>query len=71
MATDTAYVMFTSHLVARRRVPAATCSSLRYMLSSFAVPPRRPAKQRRRQLTAKLTLDGKPAAIFIRDGTGL
>jgi hypothetical protein len=36
-ATDVVYVMFTSAVVARRRVPAATWSSLWYMLSSFAV----------------------------------
>ena len=36
-ATDAVYVMFTSAVVARRRVPAATWSSLWYMLSSFAV----------------------------------
>src|SRR5438128_4006434 len=35
--TDAVYVMFTSAVVARRRVPAATWSSLWYMLSSFAV----------------------------------
>jgi hypothetical protein len=31
------YVMFTSAVVAKRRVPAATWSSIWYMLSSFAV----------------------------------
>jgi len=36
-ATDAVYVMFTSAVVARRRVPAATWSSLWYMLSSFTV----------------------------------
>ena len=36
-ATDAVYVMFTSAVVARRRLPAATWSSLWYMLSSFAV----------------------------------
>jgi len=36
-ATDGVYVMFTSAVVARRRVPAATWSSLWYLLSSFAV----------------------------------
>ena len=36
-ATDAVYVMFTSAVVARRRVPAATWSSIWYMLSSFAV----------------------------------
>jgi hypothetical protein len=36
-ATDAVYVMFTSAVVARRRVPAATWSSLWYLLSSFAV----------------------------------
>jgi hypothetical protein len=36
-ATDAVYVMFTSAVMARRRVPAATWSSLWYMLSSFAV----------------------------------
>jgi len=35
--TDAVYVMFTSAVVARRRVPAATWSSLWYLLSSFAV----------------------------------
>lgn len=35
--TDAAYVMFTAAVVARRRVPAATWSSLWYLLSSFAV----------------------------------
>jgi uncharacterized membrane protein YhaH (DUF805 family) len=36
-ATDAVYVMFTSAVVARRRVPAATWSSIWYLLSSFAV----------------------------------
>jgi predicted small integral membrane protein len=36
-ATDAVYVMFTSAVVARRRLPAATWSSIWYMLSSFAV----------------------------------
>jgi hypothetical protein len=36
-ATDAVYVMFTSAVIARRRVPAATWSSIWYMLSSFAV----------------------------------
>ena len=36
-ATDAVYVMFTSAVVARRRVPAATWSAVWYMLSSFAV----------------------------------
>ena len=35
--TDAVYVMFTSAVVARRRVSAATWSSVWYMLSSFAV----------------------------------
>jgi hypothetical protein len=35
--TDGAYVMFTSAVVARRRVPAATWSSVWYLMSSFAV----------------------------------
>src|SRR5262245_11033985 len=35
--TDAAYVMFTSAVVARRRMPAATWSSIWYLLSSFAV----------------------------------
>jgi hypothetical protein len=35
--TDAAYVMFTSAVVMRRRVPAATWSSVWYLLSSFAV----------------------------------
>ncbi|MBR1218346.1 hypothetical protein JQ557_10125 [Bradyrhizobium sp. U87765 SZCCT0131] len=36
-ATDAVYVMFTSAVVARRRLPAATWSSIWYLLSSFAV----------------------------------
>ena len=36
-ATDAVYVMFTSAVVARRRVPAASWSSVWYLLSSFAV----------------------------------
>lgn len=36
-ATDAVYVMFTSAVVAKRRLPAATWSSVWYMLSSFAV----------------------------------
>jgi hypothetical protein len=36
-ATDAVYVMFTSSVVARKRVSAATWSSLWYMLSSYAV----------------------------------
>src|SRR5437763_6575050 len=36
-ATDAVYVMFTSAVVARRRVPAATWSAIWYMLSSFTV----------------------------------
>jgi hypothetical protein len=36
-ATDAVYVMFTSAVVARRRAPAATWSSIWYVLSSFAV----------------------------------
>ncbi len=35
--TDAVYVMFTSAVVARKRVPAATWSSVWYLLSSFAV----------------------------------
>jgi len=34
---DAAYVMFTSAVVARHRVSAATWSSIWYLLSSFAV----------------------------------
>jgi uncharacterized membrane protein YhaH (DUF805 family) len=36
-ATDAVYVLFTSAVIARRRVPAATWSSVWYLLSSFAV----------------------------------
>ena len=36
-ATDAVYVMFTSAVVARRRVPAASWSSIWYLLSSYAV----------------------------------
>lgn len=36
-ATDAVYVLFTSAVVARRRAPAATWSSIWYVLSSFAV----------------------------------
>ncbi|MGJ4895107.1 MULTISPECIES: hypothetical protein [unclassified Bradyrhizobium] len=36
-ATDAVYVMFTSAVVAKRRLSAATWSSIWYMLSSFAV----------------------------------
>ena len=36
-ATDAVYVLFTSAVVARRRVPAASWSSIWYLLSSFAV----------------------------------
>jgi hypothetical protein len=36
-ATDAVYVMFTAAVVARRRVPAATWSSVWYVLSSYAV----------------------------------
>ena len=36
-ATDAVYVMFTSAVVARKRVSAATWSSVWYLLSSFAV----------------------------------
>jgi hypothetical protein len=36
-ATDAVYVMFTSAVVARRRIPAASWSSVWYLLSSFAV----------------------------------
>jgi hypothetical protein len=35
--TDAAYVMFTSAVIARKRVPAASWSSIWYLLSSFAV----------------------------------
>lgn len=36
-ATDAVYVLFTSAIVARRRLPAATWSSIWYLLSSFAI----------------------------------
>jgi hypothetical protein len=36
-ATDAVYVMFSSAVAARKRVPAATWSSAWYLLSSFAV----------------------------------
>jgi hypothetical protein len=36
-ATDAVYVLFTSAVSARRRVPAASWSSLWYLLSAFAV----------------------------------
>ena len=36
-ATDAVYVMFTSAVVARRRMQAASWSSFWYLLSSFAV----------------------------------
>jgi hypothetical protein len=36
-ATDAVYVMFTSAVVSRRRVAAATWSSFWYLLSSYAV----------------------------------
>jgi hypothetical protein len=36
-ATDAIYVMFTNAVVRRRRLPAASLSSLWYLLSSFAV----------------------------------
>jgi hypothetical protein len=36
-ATDGVYVMFSAAVAARRRVPAATWSSVWYLLSSFAV----------------------------------
>src|ERR1700751_3791816 len=35
--TDAVYVMFTSAVVHRKRVPAATWSSIWYVLSSYAV----------------------------------
>ncbi len=35
--TDAVYVMFTNAVVRRRRLPAATWSSIWYLLSSFAV----------------------------------
>jgi uncharacterized membrane protein YhaH (DUF805 family) len=36
-ATDAVYVMFTSAVVARKRLPAATWSSVWYLLAAFAV----------------------------------
>ena len=36
-ATDAVYVMFTSAVVARKRVPAASWSSVWYLLAAFAV----------------------------------
>src|ERR1700674_4679023 len=36
-ATDAVYVMFTAAVVARKRVPAASWSSVWYLLSSYAV----------------------------------
>jgi hypothetical protein len=36
-ATDAVYVMFTSAVAARRRIPAASWSSVWYLLSSYAV----------------------------------
>ena len=36
-ATDAVYVMFTSAVVMRRRIPAANWSSLWYLQSSYAV----------------------------------
>lgn len=36
-ATDAVYVMFSSAVATRRRLPAATWSSVWYLLSSFAV----------------------------------
>ena len=36
-ATDAVYVMFTAAVTSRRRVPAATWSSVWYLLSAFAV----------------------------------
>ncbi len=35
--TDAIYVLFTNAVVRRRRLPAATWSSIWYLLSSFAV----------------------------------
>lgn len=35
--TDAVYVMFTSAVVTRKRIPAANWSSLWYLLSSYAV----------------------------------
>jgi len=36
-ATDAVYVMFSSAVAARKRIPAATWSGLWYLLSAFAV----------------------------------
>jgi uncharacterized membrane protein YhaH (DUF805 family) len=36
-ATDAVYVMFTSAVISRKRLPAASWSSIWYLLSSFAV----------------------------------
>ncbi|HSZ93623.1 MAG TPA: hypothetical protein VK822_30080 [Acetobacteraceae bacterium] len=36
-ATDAVYVMFTSAVATRQRIPAATWSSVWYVLSSYAV----------------------------------
>src|SRR5437763_13866972 len=36
-ATDAVYVMFTPAVVAKKRFPAATWSSIRHLLSSYAV----------------------------------
>jgi hypothetical protein len=36
-ATDAVYVMFTAAVAARQRLPAATWSSIWYLLSAFAV----------------------------------
>jgi hypothetical protein len=36
-ATDAVYVMFTSAVATRQRIPAATWSSVWYILSSYAV----------------------------------
>jgi hypothetical protein len=36
-ATDAVYVMFTSSVIARKRISAASWSALWYMLSSYAV----------------------------------
>ena len=36
-ATDAVYVMFTASVAARKRVPAATWSSMWYLISSFAI----------------------------------
>ncbi len=36
-ATDAVYVMFTSAVIARKRMPAANWSAIWYMLSSYAV----------------------------------